>query len=82
MPTGHDTLKTRRSITAGGKSYDYFSIPAAAEKIGDVSRLPASMKVLLENLLRFEDGSSVTVDHIKVSCPVGIGGPYRRMCDL
>jgi len=65
MPTGHDTLKTRRSITAGGKSYDYFSIPAAAEKIGDVSRLPASMKVLLENLLRFEDGSSVTVDHIK-----------------
>ncbi len=65
MPTGHDTLKTRRSITAGGKSYDYFSIPVAAEKIGDVSRLPASMKVLLENLLRFEDGSSVTVDHIK-----------------
>jgi len=65
MPTGHDTLKTRRSLTVGGKSYDYFSIPAAAEKIGDVSRLPASMKVLLENLLRFEDGSSVTVDHIK-----------------
>ncbi|MBM3515164.1 MAG: aconitate hydratase, partial [Alphaproteobacteria bacterium] len=62
---GHDSLKTRRTITAGGKSYDYFSLPAAAEKIGDVSRLPFSMKVLLENLLRFEDGSSVTVDHIK-----------------
>jgi aconitate hydratase len=65
MPTGHDTLKTRRSLTAAGKSYDYFSIPAAAEQIGDVSRLPFSMKVLLENLLRYEDGSSVTVDHIK-----------------
>ena len=65
MPTGHDSLKTRRSLSVGGKTYDYFSIPAAAEKIGDVSRLPASMKVLLENLLRFEDGSSVTVDHIK-----------------
>jgi aconitate hydratase len=65
MPTGHDTLKTRRSLSAAGKSYDYFSIPAAAEKIGDVSRLPFSMKVLLENLLRYEDGSSVTVDHIK-----------------
>ncbi len=65
MPTGQDTLKTRRSITAAGKSYDYFSIPAAAEKIGDVSKLPFSMKVLLENLLRYEDGTSVTVDHIK-----------------
>ena len=62
---GHDSLKARRSLTAAGKSYDYFSLPAAAEKIGDVARLPFSMKVLLENLLRYEDGSSVTVDHIK-----------------
>ncbi len=65
MPTGHDTLKTRKSLTAAGKSYDYFSLPAAAEKIGDISKLPFSMKVLLENLLRYEDGNSVTVDHIK-----------------
>jgi aconitate hydratase len=65
MPTGHDTLKTRKTLTAAGKSYDYFSIPAAAEKIGDVSRLPFSMKVLLENLLRYEDGTSVKVDDIK-----------------
>ncbi len=63
--SGHDSLKTRRTLTVGGKSYDYFSLPAAAEKLGDVSRLPFSMKVLLENLLRFEDGSSVTVDHLK-----------------
>jgi aconitate hydratase len=63
--SGHDSLKTRRTLTVGGKSYDYFSLPAAAEKLGDVSRLPFSMKVLLENLLRFEDGSSVTTDHLK-----------------
>ncbi len=63
--SGHDSLKTRRTLMVGGKSYDYFSLPAAAEKLGDVSRLPFSMKVLLENLLRFEDGSSVTPDHLK-----------------
>jgi aconitase A len=40
----------------GGKSYAYYSLAKAAEQLGDVSRLPFSMKVLLENLLRFEDG--------------------------
>ncbi len=64
--TGHDSLKVRRSLTVGGKSYDYFSIPEAEKAgLGDVSRLPFSMKVLLENLLRFEDGRSVTVDDVK-----------------
>ncbi len=64
--TGQDTLKTRRTLDVNGKSYDYFSIPAAIEAgIGDVSRLPFSLKVLLENLLRYEDGSSVTTDHVK-----------------
>ena len=63
--TGHDILKTRKSLTIDGKSYDYFSLPEAAKQIGDVSRLPFSMKVLLENLLRFEDGVSVTTDDVK-----------------
>ncbi len=63
--TGHDTLKTRKTLTVDGKSYDYFSLPSAAAQIGDVSRLPYSMKVLLENLLRFEDGVSVKVDDAK-----------------
>ncbi|QQG35991.1 MAG: aconitate hydratase AcnA [Micavibrio aeruginosavorus] len=63
--TGHDTLKTRKSLTIDGKSYDYFSLPEAAKHIGDISRLPFSMKVLLENLLRFEDDVSVTVDDVK-----------------
>ncbi len=53
---GQDSLNTRSTLTAGGKTVDYFSIAKAAAKLGDVSRLPFSMKVLLENMLRFEDG--------------------------
>ncbi len=54
--TGHDTLGTRDTLTVGGRDYAYYSLARAAAKLGDVSRLPFSMKVLLENLLRFEDG--------------------------
>ena len=53
---GQDSLGTRSTLLVGGKSYAYYSLKKAAEKLGDVSRLPFSMKVLLENLLRFEDG--------------------------
>jgi len=63
--TGHDTLKTRRQLTVDGKSYDYFSLEAAQAQLGDVARLPFSLKVLLENLLRYEDDRSVTVDDVK-----------------
>jgi aconitate hydratase len=62
---GHDQLKTRRTLEVGGKSFSYYSIEAAQAQIGDVSRLPYSMKVLLENLLRFEDDSTVTINDIK-----------------
>ncbi|HLW27722.1 MAG TPA: aconitate hydratase AcnA [Kiloniellales bacterium] len=65
MTPGQDSLKTRRTLNVKAGSYDYFSLEAAAEQIGDISRLPFSLKVLLENLLRFEDGSTVTVDDIK-----------------
>ena len=67
MPTstGQDSLKTRRTLTAAGRSYDYYSLPAAAETLGDISRLLFSLKVLLENLLRFEDGRTVSVDDVK-----------------
>jgi aconitate hydratase len=57
---GHDTLRTRSALQVGGRSYAYYSLAKAAEQLGDVSRLPFSMKVLLENLLRFEDGVTVT----------------------
>jgi len=59
---GQDSLNTRRTLSVGGKSYDFFSIAEAARTLGDVSRLPVCLKVLLENVLRFEDGASYTVD--------------------
>ena len=66
MPTiGQDTLKTRRTLTVDGNKYDYYSLSAAADTIGDVSRLPYTLKVLLENLLRYEDGVTVTVKDIQ-----------------
>jgi aconitate hydratase len=64
--TGHDTLGTRSTLSVGGKEYAYYSLDKAAAKFGDVSRLPFSMKVLLENLLRFEDGGfTVSTDDVK-----------------
>ena len=65
IPTGQDSLNTRSTLEAGGKSYAYYSLAKAAEALGDVSRLPFSMKVLLENLLRFEDGETVTRDDLQ-----------------
>ncbi|MEZ0494968.1 aconitate hydratase AcnA [Sphingomonas sp. IW22] len=59
---GNDTLGTRDQLEVAGKTYHYYSLAKAAEKLGDVSRLPFSMKVLLENMLRFEDGSTVTAE--------------------
>ena len=65
MPNSHDSLNTRRTLSVGGTDYSYFSLVAAAEAgIGDVSRLPYSLKVLLENLLRHEDGVAVTAEDV------------------
>jgi len=63
---GQDTLGTRSTMTVGGKEIAYYSLKKAGEKLGDIGRLPFSMKVLLENLLRFEDGGfTVSTDHIQ-----------------
>ncbi|MDD2795526.1 aconitate hydratase AcnA [Acidocella sp.] len=62
---GHDSLKTLKSLTVEGKDYKYFSLAAAAAALGDISRLPKTLKVLLENVLRFENGGSYTVDDAK-----------------
>ena len=52
-----DSFKSRKTLTVGAKTYAYYSLEAAAQNgLGDISRLPVSLKVLLENLLRFEDG--------------------------
>jgi len=65
IPTGQDSLGTRSTLEVQGKTYSYYSLVKAAETLGDVSRLPFSMKVLLENLLRFEDGTTVTRDDLQ-----------------
>ena len=63
---GKDTLATRSTLDVNGKEYAYYSLAKAAEQLGDVSKLPNSMKVLLENLLRFEDeGFTVGREHIQ-----------------
>jgi aconitate hydratase len=63
---GQDTAKARKTLTAGKQSIAYYSIPAAqAAGLGDFSNLPAALKVVLENMLRFEDGKTVTIDDIK-----------------
>ncbi|HWA31009.1 MAG TPA: aconitate hydratase AcnA, partial [Rhizomicrobium sp.] len=66
MTSNLDSFKSRRTMTVGGKSYAYFSL-AAAEKAGlkNISKLPYSMRVLLENLLRHEDGKTVKAEDIK-----------------
>jgi len=65
-PVSLDSFKCRKTLTVGSKSYEYFSLPDA-EKNGlpGLSKLPISLKVLIENLLRFEDGRSVTADDVK-----------------
>jgi aconitate hydratase len=61
-----DSLKTRRLLKVGNRRFDYFSLKAAEKNgLGDLARLPFSLKVLLENLLRSEDGRSVRLEDIK-----------------
>ncbi len=61
-----DSLNTRRTLKVGKNSYDYYSLAAAEEAgLSGISRLPVTMKILLENLLRNEDGVSVREDDLK-----------------
>ncbi len=72
---GQDTSKTRKTLSVGSQSIDYYSIPAAeAAGLGDFSRLPAALKVVLENMLRFEDGKTVSTDDIKAFSEWGAKG--------
>ena len=66
ISVGQDSSNTRKTLTVGGESVAYYSIPAAeAAGLGDFGRLPASLKVVLENMLRFEDGTTVSTDDIR-----------------
>ncbi len=65
MPS-NDSLKTRRDLKVGDKTYAYYSLKAAEEAgLSGVARLPISIKVLMENLLRKEDGKSVALDDLR-----------------
>ncbi len=60
-----DSFNARRTLNVNGKSYAYYSLDAASQNgLGDISSLPASLKVLLENLLRHEDGTTVRKEDI------------------
>lgn len=66
ITVGQDTAKTRKNMAVGDTRVSYYSIPAAQDAgLGDFSRLPAVLKVVLENMLRYEDGKTVTLDDIK-----------------
>ena len=60
-----DSLNTLKPMKVGGHTYHYFSLTEAARQLGDLQRLPMSLKVLLENLLRWEDGKTVTGDDLR-----------------
>ncbi|MGC9269796.1 aconitate hydratase AcnA [Acidiphilium sp.] len=62
---GQDSLKVETTLRVEDKEYTYFALNAAAEKLGDISRLPRTLKILLENVLRFENGTSYTVEDAK-----------------
>ena len=80
VTVGTDTAKTRRELASGSARIAYYSIPAAEEAgLGTFSNLPAVLKVVLENMLRFEDGKTVTVDDIKAFSDWGkMGGKNPR----
>ena len=60
MAAAHpNSFKARKSLKVGSKSYTYYSLKAVEKEVGDLSRLPFSLRVLMENLLRHEDGTTV-----------------------
>ncbi|MBC3303574.1 aconitate hydratase AcnA [Pseudomonas sp. SWRI18] len=60
-----DSLRTLKTLEIDSKTYHYFSLPEAAKSLGDLDTLPMSLKVLLENLLRWEDNKTVTGADLK-----------------
>ena len=80
ITVGTDSAQTRRELKVGNARYAYYSISAAEEAgLGDFSRLPAALRVVLENQLRFEDGNTVSQDDIRAfSDWVADGGKSTR----
>ncbi len=66
MKIGQNSLATKSELKVGNKTYQYYSLEKARkDHFAQIERLPFSLKILFENLLRFEDGNTVTVDDIK-----------------
>ncbi len=73
--TGKDSAGARRQLSVNGQTVAYYSIAAATRAgLGDFDRLPAVLKVVLENMLRFEDGKTVTTDDIRAFATWGENG--------
>ena len=62
-----DTFKSRTTLQVGGRTYTIYSLEAAMKRVGAGSRLPYVLKILLENLLRNEDGQAVKSQDLKVT---------------
>ncbi len=70
-----DSFGCRRRLSAGGREFAYFSLEVAeAAGLGGIARLPVSLKILLENMLRHEDGTAVTADDMRALAARGAGG--------
>jgi aconitate hydratase len=78
-PDSIDSFSARKTLTVDGRDYEYFSLPdAEANGLPGVASLPYSLKVLLENLLRFEDGQTVTADDIRAMAQWLVGKSSTR----
>src|SRR5476649_1796531 len=65
MAAAHpNSFKARKSLKVGAKNYTYYSLKAVEKEVGDLSRLPVSLRILMENLVRHEDGTSVKKEDI------------------
>ncbi|PAT28706.1 hypothetical protein CJ430_18960 [Klebsiella pneumoniae] len=56
---------SKDTLQVNEKTWHYYSLPLAEKQLGEISRLPKSLKVLMENLLRWQDGDSVTEEDIR-----------------
>ena len=81
MQSSLDSFKTKSTLTAGTQTVTYYSLPLAEKAgVGAVSKLPYSMKVLLENLLRCENGKSITQQDIKAVAQ--LSGATKKLSDI
>ncbi|MDO7908248.1 aconitate hydratase AcnA [Paenibacillus sp. JX-17] len=78
--SGKDQFSTAQSLEVGGKSYRYYSLPAMAEQQGheNISKLPFSIKVLLEAAVRQFDGRAITDEHVKQIAGWGVSSDHNK----